>query len=190
MALFLAFLTAVALTAAPATAAPQLSLENRAVSGAMPVVNGAYQTPRDGGQVFYIQRSSNANTVVYATKVSGGQIDPKTPVSAYWRRYNTSGEAKALGSMERSMAYGVSSKANGDGTYNVSFKALPSKVMTLKVVDGRPALFSRMGDTDARLVYAYLDVDESGLLPKVTRLKLIGRAPSGKYVMETYKVNG
>ena len=46
-----------------------------------------------------------------------------------------------------------------------------------------------MGNAEARLIYAYLDV-EDGLIPSVTGLKIVGRLPSGQYVTETYRVKG
>lgn len=188
VALLFAFLIALIL-AAPAWAAPQLDLVSRDTTAALPVIRKDYPVPNDGGQVFYIQRSPNANTVVYGTRVAGGQIDPKAPVSAYWRRFNTGGEAKALGGLERRMAYGVNAQPNGDGTYRVTFRALPAKSMTLRMEGGRPALFMPMGNAEARLIYAYLDV-EDGLIPSVTGLKIVGRLPSGQYVTETYRVKG
>lgn len=188
VALLFAFLTTL-IAAAPAGAAPQLDLVSRDTSGGLPVIRKDFPVPNDGGQVFYIQRSPNANTVVYGTRVAGGQIDPKAPVSAYWRRFNTGGEAKALGAFERRMAYGVKSSANGDGSYAVRFTALPAKTMTLRMEGGRPALFMPMGNAEAKLIYAYLDV-EDGLIPKVTGLKIVGRLPSGDYVTETYRVKG
>lgn len=188
VALLFAFLTTL-IAAAPAGAAPQLNLVSRDTTSSQPVIRKDFPVPNDGGQVFYIQRSPNANTVVYGTKVTGGQIDPKAPVSAYWRRFNNDGAAKALGGMERRLAYGASAKPNGDGTYRVSFTALPAKSMTLRMEGGRPALFMPMGDAEARLIYAYLDV-EDGLIPSVTGLKIVGRLPSGQYVTETYRVKG
>ncbi len=189
------FIIAVAMTftllfAAPAEAGPSLSLQSRQVTGSMPVIRKDFPLPKDGGQVFYIQRSPNANTVVYATKVTNGQIDTKSPVIAYWRRFNTDGGVKGLKSLERRMAYGVSAKAKGDGTYRVTFKALPSMTTVLRMDKGRPALFAQMGESEARLVYAYLEVDDGGLLPRVTGLKLVGKTAAGKYVTETYKVSG
>ncbi|WP_301069098.1 DUF4833 domain-containing protein [Pseudooceanicola sp.] len=184
-------MTAVFTLAAPAAqAAPKLSLQSRQVTAAMPVFRSEFPRPKDGGQVFFIQRSPNSNTVVYAARVTGGQLDAKSPVSAYWRRYNTDGAAKGLSGMERRLAYGVSASSNGDGTYDVSFKALPTVKPILRVEKGRPALFTRMGDEEARMIYAYLDVDDGGLFPRVTGLKLVGRLASGKYVTETYRVTG
>lgn len=191
VALLLAFLvTLMPLLASPAAAAPELTLQSTDTSGAVPVIRKDFQVPNDGGQVFYIQRSPNANTVVYATRMKGGAIDPDAPISAYWRRYNNDGAATALGALERRLAYGVNAKANGDGSYRVTFRALPSKSMTLRMEGGRPALFMPMGGADARLVYAYLDVDDGGLIPRVTGLKIVGRIPSGQYVTETYRVKG
>ncbi|WP_375686995.1 DUF4833 domain-containing protein [Pseudooceanicola sp. LIPI14-2-Ac024] len=180
----------IAALAGPAEAAPSLTLENRATASRQPVINPAFQVPNDAGQVFYIQRSPNANTVVYGTRVAGGQIDSSAPVSAYWRRFNNDGGTKGLSTLERNFAYGVNAKANGDGTYRVTFKALPSKTMTLRMEGGRPALFMPMGDAEARLIYAYLDVDDGGLVPSVTGLKIVGQYPSGQYVTETYRVKG
>ncbi len=191
MALLLLIVTTVfAFTAMPAGAAPSLTLKSRDVSAEMPVFRSEFPKPDDPAQIFYIQRSPNSNTVVYATRVENGRIDPEQPVLAYWRRYNTTGEARALKAMERRLAYGASASRQSDDSYKVTFKALESLTATLRLENGRPALFRDMGGTEARLVYAYLEVDEGGLFPKVTELSLVGRTPSGQYVTETYDVKG
>ncbi|SEO57867.1 protein of unknown function [Salinihabitans flavidus] len=166
---------------APASAAPGLKLVSHTMSATLPKVQPDWPVPRDGHQVFYIQRSMNSNTVVYAARFDeSGHFDRNTPVHGYWRRYNTDGVAKSLKFIEKQFAYGVSSRVNPDGeTYAVTFKAIPHLSVTLRSpAPNRASLWAQVGDTDLQLTYAYLDLDESGLIPKVTRLRLFGTDPA------------
>ena len=67
-----------------------------------------FKVPDEPNQLFYVQRSPNANTVVYAAKLDGqGNFDTRNPVEAFWRKFNIDGSKQPLNFMERMMAYGV-----------------------------------------------------------------------------------
>ena len=141
-------------------------------------VHPEYPVPNEPNQIFYIERSSNSNTVIYAANLdSHGRIDPNTPVNAYWRWYNVDGHRKPLIFIERMMAYGVKSVThNGPGgTVTFEVAAVPERRI---VVDldryGHPEALMQFGGHWAKLVYVYLEVDDSGLLPKVPTLDIFG----------------
>jgi hypothetical protein len=144
----------------------------------IPSMRPEFPVPSDPGMLFYIQRSVNSNTVVYAAHVnSQGRFDPDAPVDVYWRWYNVDGRRKALNFIERTMAYGVRSVADhgSGGTFTFQVAALPERELLLEQDGlGHPEAVIRLGNHTAKLVYVYLQVDDSGLMPDVTAMDLFG----------------
>ncbi len=143
----------------------------------LPRVKPDYPVPREPNQIFYIERSSNSNTVVYCANIKDGKLDPDKPVIAYWRWYNVDGHKKPLNFIERMLAYGVTSvNHNGpDGSYSFKIAAFPERTVYVRLdAKGHPEAFGRVGDRWVRLVYVYLQVDDSGLLPNVPSLDFYG----------------
>ncbi len=143
----------------------------------LPRVHPEYPVPNEPNQIFYIERSSNSNTVVYCANIKDGKLDPKEPVIAYWRWYNVDGHRKPLNFMERMLAYGIKSvKHDGpDGSYSFKIAALPERTIDVGLDEnGRPEAFGKVGGRWARLVYVYLEVDDRGMLPDVPALDFFG----------------
>jgi hypothetical protein len=137
----------------------------------IPAVNPHYAVPIDANLLFYVQRSVNANTVVYIARPD----HPDDPVEAYWRLFNIDGHIRTLNFAEQLLAYGVSHE-HGTGL-NVSFhiRALPEQELTMALdAKGRPAVWTRFADRAVRLVYVYLQVDDRGVMPGVLWLDLFG----------------
>src|SRR5580698_11262137 len=92
-----------------------------------------FKTPDEPNQLFYIQRSPNSNTVIYAAALDRhGDFDAKAPVEAFWRKFNIDGSKQPLNFMERMMAYGVRMDPFKPGqpiTFRVA--ALPDRKLTL-----------------------------------------------------------
>jgi hypothetical protein len=56
-----------------------------------------FKVPDEPNQLFYVQRSPNSNTVVYAAKLDAqGNVDSRTPVEAFWRKFNIDGSRQPL----------------------------------------------------------------------------------------------
>jgi hypothetical protein len=137
-----------------------------------------YPVPADPNQIFYIERSLNANTVVYVANLdASGKLDADEPVKVYWRRYNRDGHVKPLNFPERMMAYGIKSvrRDGPGGAYSFTIAALPGRKIYVGLDDkGRPEAFGKIGNRWVRLVYVYLEVDDSGILPDVPTMDLFG----------------
>ena len=100
-----------------------------------------------------------------------GQLDPDKPVDAYWRWYNVDGHKKPLNLLERMMAYGVKSVEHDgpSGAYHLQTRRL-SRAKDLVDLDsqGQPgSVREKSGGRWVKLVYVYLEVDDSGILPEV-----------------------
>ena len=144
----------------------------------LPRVRPEYPVPNEPNMLFYIERSVNSNTVVYAANLdSHGRIDPDTPIIAYWRWYNVDGHRKPLNFAERMLAYGIKSVTHDGpgGSFTFKLAALPERTIFVDLDSkGLPEAFGKVGNRWARLVYVYLEVDDSGLVPDVTAMDFFG----------------
>ncbi|HVW73880.1 MAG TPA: DUF4833 domain-containing protein [Rhizomicrobium sp.] len=147
-----------------------------------------FKIPDEPNQLFYIQRSPNSNTVIYAARLDrNGNFDSRTPVEAFWRKFNIDGSKQPLNFVERMMAYGVRVDAPHPGrpiTFSVA--ALPDRKMTLAMdAQHHPEALLQIGNRTVKLAYVYLQVVEGGLLPSVPSLDIFGTdIASGKAVHE------
>ena len=147
-----------------------------------------FKVPDEPNQLFYVQRSPNANTVVYAAKLdTKGGFDARTPVEAFWRKFNIDGGKTSLNFMERMMAYGVrveTRKASQPITFTIA--ALPDRKLTLGLdAQQRPQATMIVGGRTVKLNYVYLQVKEGGLMPEVPSLDIVGTdIASGKAIRE------
>ncbi len=170
--LMLAFLVSLP---AKAFAKPSIKLISTSASTTLPKAKTGFPHPNDPNQLFFVQRTSNANTIVYAAQFdANGELNKRRPVIAYWRRYAEQGQTMPLRWYERVFGFGVRARRNpkGDG-YFVSFNAMRNHTVELRQSGPFEAsLWTRYNNRDFELVYGYLDLDEKSLLPKVDRLRL------------------
>lgn len=147
-----------------------------------------FKTPDEPNQLFYVQRSPNSNTVVYAARLNArGEIDQSDPVEAFWRKFNIDGAKTGLNFMERMMAYGVKvDRVQKGKPITFTIAALPERKLTLALDAGRqPEAVMQIGGRQVKLAYVYLHVVEGGLLPKVPELDIFGTdTVTGKAVHE------
>lgn len=147
-----------------------------------------FKIPDEPNQLFYIQRSPNANTVIYAAKLDGhGDFDTEAPVEAFWRKFNIDGSKQPLNFMERMMAYGVRVDPIKPGkpiTFRVA--ALPYRTLTLAMdAEHHPEALLKVDNHTVKVNYVYLQVVEGGLLPSVPSLDIFGTdIASGKAIHE------
>jgi hypothetical protein len=174
------------LAIAPAQARDFTSSVNE--SGEIVHLRPEFKLPDEPNQLFYIQRSPNSNTVIYAAKLdSRGEFDSNAPVEAFWRKFNIDGAKLPLNFMERVMAYGVRMDAGHPGqpiTFRVA--ALPDRKLTLAMdAQHHPEALMQVGSHTVKLNYVYLQVVEGGLLPSVPSLDIFGTdIASGKAIHE------
>ena len=147
-----------------------------------------FKVPDEPNQLFYVQRSPNSNTVVYAAKLDAqGNFDSRAPVEAFWRKFNIDGSKQPLNFFERMSAYGVNMNARKAGqpiTFTIA--ALPQRQLTLRLdAKHRPEATMQIGGRSVKVAYVYLEVVEGGLIPSVPSLDIFGTdIASGKAVHE------
>lgn len=191
----LAALCAVALLYATAPEAVAVEITSAGVrqGNVLERARPGWPVPNDPNQLFFLQRSANENTVVYAARFrADGSLDPKNPVQVYWRRYNTDGRVKGLKYIEQRFAFGVSFRRQDDGSFVVWARGLPRHAFLLRPAGPNKAeVFTTIGGTTARPVYVFFNLDESGLIPRVTDYALYGyRADTGAAITEIFDVKG
>jgi len=153
----------------------------------IPRIRPEFKVPDEPNQLFYVERSVNSNTVVYAARLDAhSTINPKTPVDAFWRWYNVDGHKKDLNFVERIMAYGVRAnppRPNQPVTFTIA--ALPERTLTLHLDDHKhPEALIQIGGHTVKLAYVYLEVVD-GIVPSVPSFDIFGTdMASGKAVRE------
>ncbi len=152
-----------------------------------------FPTPPDSPiRLFYIQRSSNANTVIYdANLLANKSLNAKDPVHTYWIRYGEKGQKEELSTIQRTLAYGlytdaIKSEANAFEGYFLAYRK--RKFVVKLDPRGTPiALFPINGKLQI-LKRVFVSVDESHMMPSVNYIELFGKDPiSGKDVYERFK---
>jgi len=119
-------------------------------------------------ELFRIERSKNANVVVYEAK-------PGTEVTATWLMLAEHGERAALTFLERTMAYGfdLRSAAPAPGSW-LTLHALASRVIHVTEHGGCLAALASIGGHAAVLKRIYVKADDRGLIPTVQFVRLFG----------------
>ncbi|CUH51251.1 DUF4833 domain-containing protein [Shimia marina] len=176
-----------------AQAKPKLSILSTQNTAQLPTANAGFPHPEEPGQLFFLQRTLNANTVVYTARFdANGHLDATAPIAVYWRRFADAGAIMPLRWYERLFGFGVRLTQTSQNQRFVTFNALKEHRLELRQTGPfSAALFTRQNNQDYQLIYAYLDVDDSGLLPKVTGLRLYTRDPqTGLYVTHNIAVSG
>ncbi|MDI9871492.1 MULTISPECIES: DUF4833 domain-containing protein [Flectobacillus] len=152
-----------------------------------------FPIPADGpNRLFYIQRSSNINTILYdANVLPNNKLDHKNPVHTYWIRYTEGGKKQELSNIQRTLAYGLHTSAlEGEANaYEGHFLAYRKRRFIVKLDSHGEAiaLFPINGKMQI-LKKVFVSVDESGLMPSVNYIELWGKdATTGKDVYEKFK---
>jgi hypothetical protein len=184
------FRSTAALVMVAALAAPALARQftsSISETGAIAPLRPEFKTPEEPNQLFYVQRSPNSNTIVYAARLDAQGNFDKTPVEAFWRKFNIDGSKQPLNFIERMMAYGVTVDPQKPGqpiTFTIA--ALPERKLTLAMdAQHRPEALMQIGGRTVKVAYVYLQVVEGGLTPQVPSLDILGTdTASGKAVHE------
>src|ERR1700744_2681462 len=87
--------------------------------------------PDNPNRLFYVQRSPNANTIVYDLDEKNGKLDPEAPIHPYWVRLSAKGEHEELNYIQRKFAYGLNVKQTGPEQYDVRFVSYKKFPLTL-----------------------------------------------------------
>lgn len=142
-----------------------------------------WRAPHDEGQVFYLQKSSNPNTVVYAMQFDEtGKLSRANPMTAYWRRYAEQGQRMELRLLERILAFDIQYSVIDDvlPAYRANLVAYPALKATVEKTaeDVYRAILPIAGEP-AQLDCIFVELRETGFIPTILHVDLVGRTLDG-----------
>jgi hypothetical protein len=140
--------------------------------------------------MFVIERSTNANIVVYdANRGTDGQFVASDPVIVYWLMKAQQGQREELNLIERKEAYGIDvTPGKSPGTFDMALKADSKKAMTVALRKGCGVVLTQIGGKQAILRRLFVQSKEELIRPKVEYIDFFGEdASTGAQVTEKYK---
>lgn len=133
--------------------------------------------PHTNKTLFYVQRSSNSNTVMYDVNLlSDKTINSEDPVNVYWIRYAENGQKKKLNYIERVLAYGVNCKPFQGNSFLLHFNASSTKeVLVTMDAKGQARAQMTISKQKSYLEKIFVTVTEGGWrFPKVNYVEFFG----------------
>ncbi len=151
--------------------------------------------PVDNKLLFYVQRTSNANTIMYELNLKAdGTLDEENPVHPYWIRYTEQGQKAELNYIQRKYAYGVKTRPmpnnNGNKTWEVLFVSYKKKPLYLsKAADHKYHIFTLINNKMHILNSVWVQIEGGSFwVPNVVYVELKGTdAATGKSVVERFE---
>ncbi len=142
-------------------------------------------------QLFYLQRTPNANTIVYELNYKNGVLDSKEPVHVFWIRYQEKGQRAELSFIQRSFAYGIKSKLLQKDEYELRFVSSKKNVLHLrKAADNKYYVYATIGQKQVILSRIFLKINGGSIWsPNIEYVELKGVDPAtGSVVAERLKI--
>jgi Domain of unknown function (DUF4833) len=126
--------------------------------------------------LFVIERSKNANIVVYdANRGAGGDFSTSKPVVAYWLLNGEKSKRQELNLVEWQSAYGFDVKpGNTPGTFAMAFKADRKRRLTIRTLNHCAVLTGPIDGHDGILHKMFVKSNESSSPPKVEYVEFFG----------------
>jgi len=138
--------------------------------------------------LFYIQKSSNPNTVMYeANRLGTDNLDPDNPVKVFWIRYQEDSTTTDLSFIQRRFAYGVNFEKSADSAgysiHLVSYKK--RKILIFKNSDGEIQANMEINGKISRFKSVFLNVKKDLFIPEIDYIDVFGEdLDTGKEVHE------
>jgi hypothetical protein len=125
-------------------------------------------------RLFSIERSTNANYVCYDLNLNDdGAIDPEKPIHAYWVMAAQDGHREELTGLEKSFAYGFSTRRDLNGNLILTTQALSSQPILISITDGEAKAETEVNGHRILLKKAFAKAG-GGLFPHVDYIRLTG----------------
>jgi hypothetical protein len=142
-------------------------------------------------QLFYLQRTPNANTVIYELNIKNGVLDSVEPVHIFWIRYGEKSQNEELTAIQRKYAYGLSTQFISKDHYELRFLANKKYALQLKMgSDSRYHVYYPINNIQAILSSIYLRINGGSLFsPNIEYVEFSGITPeSGMEIVERKKI--
>lgn len=148
--------------------------------------------PASPNRLFYIQRSNNANTVIYdANFVNTKTFHTEKPVNVYWIKYDETTHTQKLNAIEKALAYGVEIQRNAKekDCFDVKIVALKKRILKVKINgSGKPIATMQINGIEGQLCKVFVQLEkEDALNPTVKYIELFGKNLStGEAIYEKF----
>lgn len=142
-------------------------------------------------QLFYLQRTSNTNTIVYELNYKNGLLDEDEPVHVFWIRYNEKGQKEELNFIQRKFAYGIKSNLIAQDKYKLNFVSYKKYAMYLmKGSDNKYNVYANINQKHAILDRIFVKINGGSLFsPNIEYVEIKGVDPTtGLEVRERLKI--
>lgn len=134
----------------------------------------AADAPPCPAELFRIERSKNANVVLYEAKPGpDGELDEAQPVTASWLLLADKGQREPLSFFERAMAYGFDVQRAERG-FALKLKALAQRTIIVRRHGACAAALSTIDGKEGVLRRIFVQADDSGLVPHVQYVEVFG----------------
>jgi len=149
--------------------------------------------PTNSNQLFYLQRTSNKNTIVYDLNIKNGTLDEDNPVHVYWIRYSDQGQRQELSYIQRTFAYGIKATALANNAgyemHFVSYKKYPLYLVK-SAVDNKYRVYTTVNAKKVVLNRIFIKLNGGSFWsPKVEYVEIKGVDPvNGKEVTDRLKI--
>ncbi|MDF2193406.1 DUF4833 domain-containing protein [Paraflavitalea sp. CAU 1676] len=147
--------------------------------------------PVNDRQLFYLQRTSNTNTIVYELNYKDGKLNERNPLHVYWIRYTEQGQKAELSWIQRVFAYGIKAKLLGDSSYQVTLVSYAGYKMSLrKGADGKYRLYAPIYGKMMELRRVFVKITGGSMWsPDIEYYEVSGIDPAtGKPIAERKKI--
>lgn len=135
----------------------------------------ALPTPKGKNLLFFLQRTPDANTVIYEVNFKkDGTINQHAPIKASWIRYEENGQVKDLTGVEQKFAYGVKCRAMENDVFEIRLAAYQKMPLyLLKSADQKYQIYIRDEGKNLLLKRVFVKVNGGSFwFPKVQYIDL------------------
>jgi hypothetical protein len=130
-------------------------------------------------QLFYLQRTTNSNTIICDLNTDAkGQVIKDNPVHVYWIRYDEGGEKKELSYIQETFAYGIKHELLPTGVYKLHFVSYKKQVFYLKrsPKDNQYKMYFVLNNKEFVLQKLFVRIDGGTFwVPNVVYMEIIGK---------------
>jgi len=168
--------------------------QQRTAPGANKAITDTFPVPAGNtNQLFYLQRTSNKNTIVYDLNIKNGALDINDPVHVYWIRYSDQGQRQELSYIQRTFAYGIKSTAlaNNSG-YVLHFVSYKKYLLYLvkSAADNKYRVYTTVNSKTVVLNRIFIKINGGSFWsPKVEYVEIKGTDPAnGKEITDRLKI--
>lgn len=142
-------------------------------------------------QLFYLQRTSNTNTIVCELNYENGVLNQEEPIHVFWIRYTDKGQKEELNYIQKKFAYGIKSQLISKDKYLlnfVSYKKYPMYLM--KGANNKYNVYGTINQKQAIVDRIFVKINGGSLFtPNVEYVEIKGVDPAnGKEVTERRKI--